>query len=580
MEATATALFEYLRRADARQHARALDLRERITAWLEYIPATFPHYTRHTVAHSDEIVRQLSALLFASSDPSKPTVQLSSIEAYVLLAAAYLHDAGMVVSNNAKMDVLSSSEWESWTSGGNPGADRWQAILALRAEAEEDSSPHLHFAADLETRFLLADYFRRTHASRAAQLIQTYRLHLGLADADPTLVETISAVCVAHGASIHDLEDSVRYPERRMTAGEQVNVRFLALLLRLGDLLDMSTDRSCSLLVNAAAPLPADSLAHWTQYSSIVHRLTAPDRIEVRAKCHDHEEHRVLRDWCDWLAQEVTNAAALMAHSARHGDWRAPITRSRGPDPTIEIDRAQDATYVLEDWKLEIDADAVLTRLTEDIYGEQGAFLRELIQNALDASRCQMYLDLRAEGIEPPPNPAHVEAAFRDKYGVRVAIDEILTESPVSGKRERRHVITVEDSGIGMDREVIQRFFLQIGRSFYTSREFDRVFTFVPTSRFGLGFLSVFGVSDDVTVETYKPSSAAQDGPLRMRLTGSKSYLITEEGNRTTSGTTITVVLRDLRPARFVLDTVRMWCRMVELPIEVRSFGEAECVTA
>jgi HSP90 family molecular chaperone len=65
---------------------------------------------------------------------------------------------------------------------------------------------------------------------------------------------------------------------------------------------------------------------------------------------------------------------------------------------------------------------------------------------------------------------------------------------------EEKQFLIVEDYGMGMDREVIERYFLRVGHSYCTSDAFRRSFRFIPTSQFGIGFLSVFAVSDWVTV--------------------------------------------------------------------------------
>ena len=105
-------------------------------------------------------------------------------------------------------------------------------------------------------------------------------------------------------------------------------------------------------------------------------------------------------------------------------------------------------------------------------------------------------------------------------YPVRIALKEVPFTNPLSGEEEARPLLAVEDTGIGMDKEIIRRYFLQVGRSFYTTDEFRRSFRFVPTSRFGIGFLSVFAVSDRVSVDTYKPTSPTHDGPIRLVLAG------------------------------------------------------------
>jgi molecular chaperone HtpG len=98
MDVFSSALLRRLKDRDASYYGRIVDLREMVARWLGYVPASFPNYTSHTVEHSDEIIRQVSRVIFRDGDSSKPTVELSALEAYVLCAAAYLHDAGMVVT--------------------------------------------------------------------------------------------------------------------------------------------------------------------------------------------------------------------------------------------------------------------------------------------------------------------------------------------------------------------------------------------------------------------------------------------------------------------------------------------------
>lgn len=53
---------------------------------------------------------------------------------------------------------------------------------------------------------------------------------------DLVLQRTIADVCVAHGLRTHELEDQERFPDRRDIRSDAVNVRLIAILLRLGDL--------------------------------------------------------------------------------------------------------------------------------------------------------------------------------------------------------------------------------------------------------------------------------------------------------------------------------------------------------
>lgn len=577
-----TALMLYLEATNKAYYGKVLELRNAVEGWLSYIPQTFPHYTRHTIKHSEEIVVQLSKLLFKNDDPKQPVTQLSPAEAYILIAAAYLHDAGMVAADKEKLEILTSNpEWKNWISGEGGGAKRWREIEEIRRGNSGLDETTRHFVADLQTRFLIAEFIRRSHHLRAADVIKQYQNHLGrFAFSDPMMQRTIADICVSHGLRHYELEDKEKFPEKRDIQGHSVNVRLLAILLRLGDLLDMSYDRACPMLMNAASPLPADSYAHWEQYDRITHRSTSPNRIEVTAECEKQEEHRVLQDWCQWIVDEVREARILMSRTELHSDWQAPEATIDIPGASIIVRPAPGAKYIPSKWTFELDNEAIFQRLVRDVYDDPLVFIRELIQNALDANRSQMYADMMKVGVEPPEYPTQVEEGRRQRYPVQVSLEVRKVKNKYSGEEEDRQVLVIDDAGIGMDREIIKKYFLQVGRSYYTSDEFRRKFRFTATSRFGVGFLSAFAVSDNVTVDTYKPESPHHDEPIRLILTGPRSYLLTEKSERLTSGTRIEVELRDALPQGKLTELVTKWCRRVEFPIFVDDLGTRTCVTA
>ena len=144
----------------------------------------------------------------------------------------------MVVSDKEKGEILGSPDWKEWTESGG-GALRWREIQDFRRGDSPSDEGIRNFLADIQTRYLIAEFVRRTHHLRAVDLIVRHQSEFAtFALGDPILLKTVSDVCAAHGLRQHELEDKDRYPERRDIQGDTVNVRFLAILLRLGDLLD------------------------------------------------------------------------------------------------------------------------------------------------------------------------------------------------------------------------------------------------------------------------------------------------------------------------------------------------------
>jgi len=574
------ALLKFLETENKMLFGKSIEIHDAIKDWLTYIPQSFPHYTQHTIEHSDEIILQISKLIFENNDSTQPVVQLSTVEAYILVAAAYLHDSGMVVSDKEKTDIIQSEEWISWTTEGS-GTKRWKEIIELRSQTNFSNPDVKNFVADLQTRFLIAEFVRRRHHTRAGSIIAEYQPLLGrFAFDNRLLLQAISNVCIGHGLDKYDLEDKKRFPDRSDILGESVNVRFLAILLRLGDLLDMRSDRACPLLLNAANPLPSDSLAHWTQYQRLTHRLTATDRIEITAECENQEEHRFLQDWCQWLVNETKNARELMARCARHNLWKPPFASLDGDSRTITIQPSKSAKYIPNEWTFQLDQDVVYERLIRDLYADENVFVRELLQNSFDATRCKLYDDLKSANLETPEYPTQVSKEWLEKYHVNVSLETRPIQNELSGEKEEIQFIIIEDFGIGMDQDIIEHYLLQVGHSFYTTEEFRRNYRFVGTSRFGLGFLSVFAVSDSILVETFKPTSERKNGAMRLVLTGPRNYLLTERCDRNSSGTKIEIRLKKNFEPGELTKLISKWCKRIEFSITVNDFDQKTIVTA
>lgn len=562
-------LVDYLSNGSPLLFGKYLELRQVVGAWLQYIPNTFPHYTRHTVEHSDKIIAALSNLLFHEADLSRPVLRLSAAEAYILLAAALLHDSGMVCSDSEKVRILSSDQWRDWIAEGDR-EKRVADIGQLRSATAGVDPVVCSFLADIQLRFLIAEFLRAKHHLRSGEFLQCHQALLGRFGLDdPALIRTIADVCVAHGLSHSDLNDEVRFPLERDIRDDKVNVRLMALLLRLGDLLDMDCDRACPLLLSAASPLPSTSLAHWSQYKRIVHRNTSPDVIEIHAECQSQSEHRVLLDWCNWIRDEVEAIPRLLPKLRRHGGWVPPKV-SIGSQGSIRITPSASARYIPSEWRIELDVPSVFERLIKDAYQNRLAFIRELLQNAIDATRCRMYEDFQRMGGAWPKNPLELPEEFRDRYPIEVIAGTELVRNELSGQQDEFGTLEIADNGIGMSVGVIERYFLQVGRSYYQAPEFRRKYGFPSIGRHGVGFLSVFSASELVVVNTRSVSDGQAVESNMLTFTGPRSYFLREPGTRTEAGTSIRIRLKENLPFSELVGVIQRVCRRVEMPIVVR----------
>jgi HSP90 family molecular chaperone len=139
--------------------------------------------------------------------------------------------------------------------------------------------------------------------------------------------------------------------------------------------------------------------------------------------------------------------------------------------------------------------------LGNEIYqGDPYVFLRELLQNSIDAIRMRREILRKHAKIEP------------GNLGViRVNVEHL---------ENKDIIVTWSDDGIGMDEYIIQNYLAVAGKSYYRSPDFEKVgLEMDPISRFGIGILSCFIVANHVEIETYKdPNLLPRSEPLKITI--------------------------------------------------------------
>jgi len=115
-----------------------------------------------------------------------------------------------------------------------------------------------------------------------------------------------------------------------------------------------------------------------------------------------------------------------------------------------------------------------------NIYSEPEAFTRELIQNSIDAIKVM---------------EKQKDKRIIDNQRIELEIGE-------DSKKGLKY-FKITDHGTGMSRYVLERYLTTIGRSFYTSDDFNELkLDYSPISQFGIGFLSCFMVGKQVEIYT------------------------------------------------------------------------------
>jgi hypothetical protein len=232
--------------------------------------------------------------------------------------------------------------------------------------------------------------------------------------------------------------------------------------------------------------------------------------------------------------------------------------------------------YDLENQNFEAYIPKLLPLLIGDnLYKEKFVFIRELIQNSMDAI-------LLRKGIE---NKDSNDDIITIEFG-----KESEKDIKDANRSSPKSFIKISDNGIGMDTYKIERYLTSIGRSFYTSEEFDELqkekgITYNPISNFGIGFLSVFLVADEVKIKTrYFEDSKIKTGDFGIEViipNYEGCFFIKKlEKNEYNQGTEITLYLKEENKAiedelvKYISSTMLD----IEIPIKIKRTDKTELV--
>ena len=172
--------------------------------------------------------------------------------------------------------------------------------------------------------------------------------------------------------------------------------------------------------------------------------------------------------------------------------------------------------YRYGEYRFSLDQHQVLDLLMgENLYDSSFVFVREVLQNALDASRLREHLErLRGD---------------KDFKAQPIRASEWLD-------RDRDRWVRFDDFGTGMDEQIVRDHLLKVGSSYYTSAQYeaDKLRAskgvgsdFVPISRFGIGLLSCFISGDQIEISTLRQlPDGARAAPVRLSLNGMHSFYV------------------------------------------------------
>ncbi|MFZ0256673.1 MAG: hypothetical protein WAN46_13765 [Gammaproteobacteria bacterium] len=527
--------------------------RQLVAQALQAVPVYFAHYSRHDVSHSNTILVQITRVLGEDR-----IAKLSATDLWLLLEAAYWHDIGMVIDDRTAREWLGTDDFGKHLDALISGQDPEIAAAAdlLRRRSLSDLNQALWpIQVRKALTYVLAELARRSHAERSGQLVRRPEM-LNLASPRVLIPERLfrwlSEVTESHGRSIHAV---MVLPDAECgLATDTCHPRFVAFMLRLGDLLDLDNGRFCPVLTATLGALPSSSMSHAAKHAAITRFYVSPERVEVTAECDprrptrresantelpestesigwqdSHGEdpygaYEAVSSWFDWLTKELEFLATR---------WADIAPPEFGGAPSIGEIKSLLKGYISLDVgqrpRFEVDEPAFLGLVrSNNLYQDRHAWLQELLSNASDATLLRLLYeesDALAKAKAEAKHPARdfalsvISEPFKDiqkelsDYPIRVDLkQEQLTRpkqpkpSEGQGDASKRLIrVMIADRGTGISRDDL-RFMLTIGSSSKNPARRAAIQQlpehFRPTGSFGIGLQSVFMVTDEVIIKS------------------------------------------------------------------------------
>ena len=411
---------------------------------LNTISHYFPHYSLHDSTHSETILNNIELIMGA-----EVIDKLSIVDLWLLLSASYYHDLGMVITRDDKLECLKEGS---------------AFINYVRSKQDDETSPMHNYALCFEIKdnklfhknneitpenidaqkFLFADYIRQEHADRATGRIQHEgSMHLPGSSIPERIIRILGNICKAHGQKQKDLLELAQ-EENSGCGTEKCHPLFVACMLRLGDLLDVDTNRVSKVLLSSLTSIPSDSLLYNQTNRDITHINIGRKLIEISAECEDIKVANLLNDWFKMIDVELQFQSRnwyKIAPSIDFGSLPSVgklIVRLKGYDDISGKNRP----------RFEINSLKAIEMLQgAGLYNDASQSIRELLQNAVDATYIRVFLE----------NPTLSDRnEFRKKCAEHV-INVELNKLAVEVDHVKWH-LKIQDQGVGIaPDEVIYR---------------------------------------------------------------------------------------------------------------------------
>lgn len=567
--------------------------KENLALALNTIIGDFPHFSRHDASHSSKILDNIQRLL--GQDRIE---RLGATDTFLLLMSAMTHDLGMYLYYNVLEEQWKKDKMgdllRDYAQHEDKTISKAARLLLDFKRCSKDPAQNYLWALEIRNAvtLIIAQQMRGGHEKRSAQYIEkdediinrlTHGFHFELLPS--RYLTLLSKVAYLHGTNFDEVMKTLKQKADGYR-GDYIHPRFIACMIRMGDLLDIDSNRFNDFASAKIKEVPESSVAHRDKHQAVKHLLISPEGIEAELDCRTDASYRVARQVFDWLEKEVEQLSRNWSRIAPKGlGGLPPVLHTDSINILYNGARTRPELMNL---RFDISSKKTFEMLKGGaIYKKPGrVFLREIVQNALDATKLQIWKDM---DIHLPFNKKEPDRSAGSHENSQSADDSSITHIPDNTIDSREKIlfpddipadvyqkypvslkveydaesqsitVTCEDWGTGISEESLIRMTSQVGASRRADKDYEETlknmpYFLQPTAAFGLGLQTVFYVADEFTVDTHYPGEPTRHIVFRTSTNGSYCSIEKEDirfqrpwagvqQRDVSHGTTVTIVI-------------------------------------
>ncbi len=462
----------------------------------------FPEYTDHGFLHINNTLQLADRII-----PDETYNKLNTLDISMIILSVFLHDLGMHItyeffieliqgkSKNCIDTRVDNKTWDILWDEFFAEAKLWSAKKRqslFKDDFEIKQPPIKRGEATENDKKFIGEFLRKYHSRLAYEIcifgfLQVDGSRMELSDnLDNKQKVLLGLIARSHGLNLWDVFQYIEneFGREQIRSPKNVHAIYIMVVLRISDYFDMDKSRANTPILKFRKINSSISELEWEKHKAVdyIAMEFQDDPESIFVYINEIAQSKVylgINDLLKNMQSELDTCWAVLgkvygAYENLQLSFRRIHSNLDNKDVFLKK-----VKFVPERIKFDSNPD-ILKLLIQPLYGHNPAYgIRELLQNAIDAC-------------------VEKEKVYSEKYtpNIIITIDQ--------------ECLTVEDNGIGMNKDILINYFLVAGASFRNSDVWKKTYclndksTIPRSGRFGVGVFASFLIGNEISVETYR----------------------------------------------------------------------------